>query len=102
MPLDDLLVKNLLQDIEASGKTRREFNLPKLLEEKRHTYGEAGSDKRRDVQKKFDLLKRKTPLQYQKVLDKKGVNSGEALQREIRSLESESSGSEGTSGSGRQ
>ena len=65
MVLDLILVKNLAQDIEASGKTRKEFNLRQLVEEKRHTYRDAGSEKRRQVQKKFDTILRKTPQAYQ-------------------------------------
>jgi hypothetical protein len=61
MKLEELLVKNLVQDIESSGKTRDGFNLHKLVEDQSYTYGEAGSEKRRAVQKKVDLLKRKTP-----------------------------------------
>ena len=59
MGLDPLTLKNLLQDIEKSNKTRTEFDLFALCEEKPHTYGEAGSRKRRLVQQKFDLIKRK-------------------------------------------
>jgi hypothetical protein len=88
MSLDALLVKNLVQDIEASGKTRKEFNLPQLVEAKRHTYGEAGTTKRRAVQKKFDQIVRKSPKVYQKFLDKLQVNSGEGLKRELRASDS--------------
>jgi hypothetical protein len=97
--LDDFLVKNLVQDIEASGRTRKEFNLLKLVEEKKHTYGESGSEKRRAVQKKFDLLLRKTPQAYQVFLDKLQVNSGEGLKRELRACAFDSSSS-GESSSG--
>jgi hypothetical protein len=75
--LDQLLTKNLVQDIEESGLTRKEFQLLPLCEAKPHLYGEPGSDKRRAVQKKFDLLLRKDPTQYQTFLDKVAVNSGE-------------------------
>jgi hypothetical protein len=84
MGLDPVLVKNLLQDIEASGKTRKEFSLIQLVEEKRHTYGEPGSEKRRLFQKKFDLLLRKTPKKYGDFLDRNHVNHGEGLKRELR------------------
>jgi hypothetical protein len=107
MKLEELLVKNLVQDIESSGKTRNGFNLHKLVEDRSYTYGEAGSEKQRAVQKKVDLLKRKTPQQYLKFLDKIGVNPGEGTKREIReSKENEEdkdeseSGSESGSGSG--
>jgi hypothetical protein len=91
MRLDDTLVKNLVEDIEASGKTREEFNLLQLVEKKRHTYGDSGSLKRRAVQKKFDQLLRKTPQAYQGFLDKLQVNSGEGLKRELRASASNSS-----------
>jgi hypothetical protein len=51
MKLDRTLVKNLLQDVEKSGKTRSEFNLAKLVTNNPYIYGEPGSDKRRSVQK---------------------------------------------------
>jgi hypothetical protein len=90
MPLEPFLTKNLLQDIEASGWTRKEFNLLAYLDSKQDTYGTRFSTnpRRREAQKKFDQLKRKTPVSYQKILDKLGVNSGEALKREIRSFDS--------------
>ena len=84
MKLDLCLVKNLVQDIEGTDRTRKSFNLPKLVAEKAHTYGAEGSEKRRAVQKKFDQLKRKSPQEYRRFLDRLEVTPGEGLQREIR------------------
>jgi len=84
MKLDLCLVKNLVQDIEGTDHTRKSFNLPKLVAEKAHTYGAEGSEKRRAVQKKFDQLKRKSPQEYRRFLDRLEVTPGEGLQREIR------------------
>jgi hypothetical protein len=88
MPLESILIKNLAQDIEASGLTRKEFNLGTYLDTQQLTYGKRGDKRRRDVQKKFDQLLRKSPEAYLKFLDKYNVNSGEALKREIRSSNS--------------
>jgi hypothetical protein len=84
--IDKPLAKELAQDIEASGKTRQEFNLLSLCEQKSYVYGAEGDQKRRYVQKTFSNLKRKSPLNYQKWLDKARVSAGEALKREIREL----------------
>ena len=84
MSITPTLIKELLQDIESSGKTRGELVLETLVSRKPDTYGEKASDKRRSIQKKFDLLKRKTPQAYLNYLDKFGVDPGEALKREIR------------------
>lgn len=91
MPLEPLIEKNLLQDIEASGRTRKEFNLLAYLDSNQNTYGNKGSQKRRDAQKRFDAIKRATPVSYLKLLDKNKVNSGDALKREIRSSNSSES-----------
>ena len=91
MKLEAVLIKNLVQDIEASAKTRKAFNLKKLVDEKAHTYGQEGTEKRRSLQKKFDQIKRKTPQEYQRFLDKIEVNPGEGLKRELRDINNESS-----------
>ena len=83
-PLTETLIKELLQDIERSGKSRSDFNLLTLVNSKPDTYGAVNSEKRRSIQKKFDLLKRKTPQQYQNYLDKFNVDPSKALRREIR------------------
>jgi hypothetical protein len=85
--LDPLLVKNLVQDIEASGKTLVEFNLAAHLEDRSSTYGDVGSDKRRAVQQKFHALKVKSATSYLKFLDKRNVAPGAGLKREIREIE---------------
>ena len=69
MKLDNLLVKNLLQDIEKSGKTRKDFSLPALVNTNPNLYGGPGSELRRAVQKKFDQVQRKKPKNYRKLLD---------------------------------
>ena len=83
------LLLNLLQDIEYSEQTRDEFDLTKLCERKSDLYGKAGSNERRDVQKKFDQIRRKSPASYGNYLDDKRVNRSQALQREIRLAEAE-------------
>ena len=84
MKLDPVLIRNLLQDIEKSNQTRAQFNLHRLVEEKKLTYGEQASQTRRSTQQKFDQIQRKTPQQYLALLDRFGVVPGEGLQREIR------------------
>lgn len=84
MKLGEVLCKSLAQDIETSGKTRKDFDLLKLVNSKRGVYGEPGSDTRRAVQRKFDLFQRKTPGQYQKILDDYQVPAGEGLKQELR------------------
>jgi hypothetical protein len=88
MALEEFLVKNLAQDIEASGKTRKDFSLTQYLANNKNLYGEAGSKKRRDAQKKFTELVRKSPEAYQNFLDKFGVIAGEGLKRELRTSKS--------------
>ena len=82
--MDPLLTKELLQDVEKANKTRRDFDLLALCNRKESIYGAEGSNKRRSVQKKFDLLKRKTPENYLKYLDKFEVTPSAALLRELR------------------
>jgi len=94
MKLSEQLVKELAQDIEKSNRTRKDFDLQRLVDEKPHTCGEPGNDKRRAAQKKFDQLVRKTPESYLKFLDKFGVDAGEALKREIRLEQTKASASE--------
>jgi hypothetical protein len=87
--LDNELIKALLEEIEASGVSRSEFDLRQLVNRKSFTYGEAGSEKRRALQKKFTEIKRKSSHQYLKFLAKFGVTPGEALKREILSSKDE-------------
>lgn len=82
--MEPVLLKTFLQDLEESGKTRSQFSLPKLVERKSSIYGEEGSEKRRSLQKKFDSIKRKSPLNYLKLLDKHDVEPGAGLKRELR------------------
>jgi hypothetical protein len=99
MTLGEVLCKSLAQDIEASGKTRTNFDLLKLVNLKPSVYGEAGSDTRRSVQRKFDLYRRKTPKAYLKILDTFEVPPGEGLKRELRAGVDSDSGSESGSDS---
>ena len=48
--------KELLADVEASGKSRHEISLKTLCDQKPTTYGLAGSDLRRDFQKTWDRM----------------------------------------------
>ena len=86
MVLSDFLKKNLAQDIEASGKTRKEFNFTAYLAKDSTValYGPIGDPRRRDLQRKFDELKRKSPKAYLWFLDRHKVDSGEAFKRELR------------------
>ncbi|CAB9513720.1 unknown protein [Seminavis robusta] len=86
MSLPDYVIKSLLQDVEASNKTREEFSLQQLVEEKPSTYGEKGSDLRRGLQRRFYYYKRRcTPQQYLKgrnnLPEEKGVRCGMAEAR---------------------
>ena len=98
---EEILTKNLAEDIESSNKTRQEFSLISLVKAKDFVYGDEGSLERRFVQKKFDLYKRKTAAQYLKCLDKIRVTPSEALKAQIRREAggAESSSSSGSSGS---
>ena len=97
--MDPLLTKELLQDIEKANKTRCKFDLLGLCNKKDSIYGAEASSKRRSIQKKFDLLKRKTPENYLKYLDKFEVSPSAALLRELR--ESKSGNKVKTSSKGR-
>ena len=80
------VLKELLVDIETSGKTREEFNLAGLCNSKPYIYGGEATKMRRDIGQTFANIKRKDPLSYQHYLDNHGVPSGEALNRQIRIL----------------
>lgn len=80
------VLKELLVDIEISGKTWEEFNLAGLCNSKRYIYGGEATKMRRDIGQTFANIKRKDPLSYQHYLDNHGVPSGEALNRQIRIL----------------
>ena len=84
MKVSDLVTKQLLHDIESEGASRKDFCLPRLVTAKSNIYGEKGSELRRAVQKKFDSLKRKTPLSYKSLLDKFDVDPSDSLKRELR------------------
>jgi hypothetical protein len=78
-------VKQLCDDIEKTCRSRDEINLVvSLCNQHPNLYGEKAYDKRRAVQKKFDLLKRKTIEQYAQFLDKLEVSHGAATLRELR------------------
>jgi hypothetical protein len=82
--MDDWKVKQLCDDIERSCRPRDEINLTSLCNKHPNIYGEKASDLRRTVQKKFDLLKRKTIHQYAHFLDSLEVTHGAATTRELR------------------
>lgn len=91
--LPHTVVRQLLTDIEESGKTLRQFNLSALLNSlsKGWRYGdletETGRRLRRQVQQKFGNLKSKTLDQYVACLEKFQVSPGEATQLELRKRE---------------
>jgi hypothetical protein len=87
--LDRELIRALLQEVEASKVSRKEFDLNQLVSNKSYTFGDAGSEKRRAVQKKFCDIKRKTAHQYFKCLGKFRVAPGEAIKRELIEHEGE-------------
>jgi len=84
MKLEAWLIKNLVQDIEQSGKTRSSFNLLALCDDKVSIYGDKATEKRRAVQLKFSQLLLKNPLSYRKFLDRFKVKPGPGLLREVR------------------
>jgi hypothetical protein len=87
MPLEEYLVKDLCQAIEDSGKTRNEFNTADFQQKEFRIYGgPTNSNRRRNLQKKFDEIKRKSPQSYQRFLDKFRVIPGEGLKRELRDV----------------
>ena len=83
------ILKQLLTDIEDSGKTRDQFNLTALLNNSiGWKYGDketvAGKKLRLQVQKKFYNIKAKTLDQYVTLLDNHQVAPGEGTRRELR------------------
>jgi hypothetical protein len=82
--MEEWKVKQLCDDIELSGRPRDEINLASLCNKHPNIYGEKASDLRRAVQKKFDLLKRKTIQQYAHFLDSIEVSRGPTTSRELR------------------
>jgi hypothetical protein len=77
-------VKQLCDDIKRSCRPRNEINLASICNKHPNIYGDPASDERRAVQRKFDLLKRKTIQQYAHFLDKLELPHGAATLRELR------------------
>jgi hypothetical protein len=84
--MDEWKVKQLCDDIEKTCRPRDEINLAYLCNKHPNIYGEKASEDRRHVQKKFDLLKRKTIKQYALFLDSLEVPYGASTLRELRRI----------------
>jgi hypothetical protein len=82
--MEDWKVKQLCDNIEKSCRPRDEINLATFCNKHPNIYGNKASDLRRAVQKKFDLIKRKTIQQYAHFLDSLEVSHGTATSRELR------------------
>jgi hypothetical protein len=78
------VTKTLLQDFEASGETRLGFDLLGLCENNEDIYGTSGSVARRQVQKRFDNIKRRNINGYISYLKDLGIKPGDATRAEQR------------------
>jgi hypothetical protein len=67
--LPDWIIKNLLKDVEASGKPREDVVLKRLCHNKETIYGASASTTRQCIQKKWDLIKRRSISSYIELLD---------------------------------
>jgi hypothetical protein len=79
--LPDWIIHNLLKDVEAAGKPQATVVLLRLCHSKEAIYGAPASPTRRLVQKKWDLIKRRTLSSYKKLLDHYTVPYGAATLR---------------------
>jgi hypothetical protein len=75
--------KQLLQDLERSGIPRQEFDLLGLCNTAEQIYGFPGSDLRRQVQKRFCHIKKKSVYNYVKYLESFQVLPGRATREEL-------------------
>ena len=83
----DVLTTQLCQYVEDSNKVRDDIDLAALCDAKPYIFGTEGSDRRRWVQKKFDLIKRKRPDRHQKYLEEKlKIPPSAACLREVRHM----------------
>jgi hypothetical protein len=71
--LSEIVTKQLLQDFEASGETREDFDLHALVSSNPIVYGEKGSSARRRVQRRWSHIKRKSTEKYKLYLEGIGV-----------------------------
>jgi hypothetical protein len=81
--LDAFIEKQLLEDIEGTGKLRSDISLLSICNSSISVYGKPGSDRRRLVQKRFDNLNRLTIKQWSSYLDQFEVSHGLATAREL-------------------
>jgi hypothetical protein len=79
--LPDWIIHNLLKDVEASGKQREDVVLKRLCHKKETIYGASATPTRRCIQKKWDLIKRRSISSYIELLDYHTVPYGAATLR---------------------
>ena len=84
--LPEWIVHNLLKDVEAAGKPRENVTLLRLCKNKEAIYCLPASPTRRLVQKKWDLIKRRTLLSYKSLLDSFNVAYGAASLKQFGEL----------------
>jgi hypothetical protein len=82
--LKHFVEKQLLQHIEETGQLRSDVNLLTICNSAKLIYGQAGTARRREVQIKFDNLKRKSIRSWAKHLDRFEVPYGPATLRALR------------------
>jgi hypothetical protein len=79
--LPDWIIHNLLKDMRASGKHREDVVLKRLCHKKETLYGVSATRTRRSIQKKWDLIKRRSISSYIELLDYHTVPYGAATLR---------------------
>ena len=81
--LREILTKQLLQDFETSGEAREDFDLLSLVNSNVVDYGKPGSDTRRLVQRRWNLIKQKKIGAYKQYLEKRQAVPGPRAKAEF-------------------
>jgi hypothetical protein len=84
--LELFIEKQLLEDIEETGKPRNKIVLLDICNKSKSIYGEAGSNRRRLVQLRFDSLKRKSIVKWAAYLDAFKVDHGPETRCQLEQL----------------
>lgn len=85
--LNDVLTKQLLQEFEALNINREDLDLLGFCNNDTSTWGLPASDRRIQVQSRWELIKRKSPTKYVNYLRKFGLFPNSATLEELSSYE---------------
>jgi hypothetical protein len=85
--LEKWVIKQLIQDIEATGKTLKEVNILNICKTQKLFYGASASLQRCQVQRRFDKLGTRSIQSWADYLDELNVAYGLATTRLLREKE---------------